>query len=363
MLKTYNYFIIFTIFINFILIVILNKPQIFPDSYYYFDEGKNLFEKNYTVNSFKILYSAWIFVNFLSYKLLEENWYYGIITLNLFSSFFIIYASIKLINLSNINNILLFILIQIFCLDLWIYNSYILSDLLFTLFAFTIFVFMYKYFKNEKNIYILLSVILSLLLSLIKPTVFPIIGFVLFAFLTKKRIFTRLNIIIYVLIFFLIIVFVSSIQIIFINLNFVSEIEIIKSYFYWLKLQFQQGIIIYDRPEYYLGQINNLFSVIKYNFYKIIMYYNFIPSGYSNTHKFINLIYLFLIITTIIKYRAIDKKKFDRESIYLICLYIFSFGFFHMITIIDYDWRYRLPILPILSLLPFLIFEDKKFYA
>ena len=153
MLKTYNYFIIFTLFINFILIVILNKPQIFPDSYYYFDEGKNLFEKNYTVNSFKFLYSAWIFVNFLSFKLLEENWYYGIITLNLFSSFCIIYASIKLINLSNINNALLFILIQIFCLDLWIYNSYILSDLLFTLFAFTIFVFMYKYFKNEKYIH------------------------------------------------------------------------------------------------------------------------------------------------------------------------------------------------------------------
>ena len=90
------------------------------------------------------------------------------------------------------------------------------------------------------------------------------------------------------------------------------------------------------------------------------MYYNFIPSGYSNTNKFINLIYLFLIITTIIKYRAIDKKKFDRDSILFdMSIHIF-FWFFHMITIIDYDWRYRLPILPILSLLPFLIFENKK---
>ena len=93
------------------------------------------------------------------------------------------------------------------------------------------------------------------------------------------------------------------------------------------------------------------------------MYFNFIPNGYSNLHKLINFIYLSLIIITILKFRVLDRKKFDKEAAFLIFLFIFTFGFFHMITIIDYDWRYRLPILPVLSLFPFLIFESKNLNA
>ncbi len=363
MLKTYNYLALITLCLSFILIIILNKPQIFPDSYYYYEEGKKLFETNYTTNSFKLLYSAWIFLNFLSYKLLENNWYYLIILLNLFSSLLIIYYSIKLINLSNLYNFFLFILIQLFCLDLWIYNSYVLSDLIFTLIAFTIFISIFKFVKFKNNKYIFLSIALSIILCLLRPTAFPVIGFIIIALISKNKYLNLLNNFFYVFIFFVIILSVSIAQNFFINFRAESEIEIIKSYFYWLDLQFKNGIVVYDRPEYNLESVNNIFSIIRYNTYKIFMYFNFIPNGYSNLHKLINFIYLSLIIITILKFRVLDRKKFDKEAAFLIFLFIFTFGFFHMITIIDYDWRYRLPILPVLSLFPFLIFESKNLNA
>ena len=81
MLKTSNNLMLIGFIMGFILIILLNKPQIFPDSYYYHAEALKLIKNEYEVNSFKILYSIWILINYLSSKLLGQNWYYFIILL------------------------------------------------------------------------------------------------------------------------------------------------------------------------------------------------------------------------------------------------------------------------------------------
>lgn len=362
MLKTSNNLILIGFTIGFILIILLNKPQIFPDSYYYHAEALKLFKNEYEINSFKILYSIWILINYFSTKLLGQNWYYFIILLNLFSSIFIIYLSLKITNISGLSNIILFSLMQIFCIDLWIYNSYVLSDLFFTVFSTLIFISTLKYIKTNKTKHILIVFFLIFFLFFLRPTSMPLLLFVLLALFIKIKFhkFFIFNFFIYASILFIFIFLISIFQKILITNDFIFYIKILNNYIYWLKLQFHDGIIIYDRPEYNVGNVNDISSILYYNINKLILYYNFIPIGYSNNHKLINLIYIILIIVSIFKFKIIDKSNFDIVSIYLISVFILAFGIFHMITIIDYDWRYRLPILPILTLIPFLIYKNNN---
>ena len=254
---------------------------------------------------------------------------------------------------------------QICCIDLWIYNSYVLSDLFFTAFSTLIFISTLKYIKTNKTKHILIIFLSIFFLFFLRPTLIPILLFVLLALFVKIK-FHRLfiyNFCIYVSILFFFILLISIFQKILITNDFNFYIKILNNYNYWLKLQFHEGIIIYDRPEYNIGNVNDISSIIYYNINKLIMYYNFLPFGYSNNHKLVNLIYILLIISSIFKFKIIDKKKFDIVSIYLISVFILAFGIFHMITIIDYDWRYRLPILPILTLVPFLIYKNNNIDA
>ncbi len=362
MFKKFDKFIYFILLTNFILIVILNKPQIFPDSIYYYNEGIKYFENNYQSTSLKILYSIWIFINYLS-TYFEDNWYFLIILINLSASLIIISCSLYLLNLNKFSDIIIFLFIQLFCVDLWIYNSYILSDLLFTGIALLTFLLVYKYHTEYQNKFLFLASFSLLFLFFLRPTSLPVFIFFIFSFLTKLKKINKMGLVFYLPLFLALILIIALIQYFLIKYQIPFNLEIIKSYIYWKKLQFVDGIVINDRPEYNLNAINNFLSIIKYNIYKLIQFYNFAPIGYSSSHKIINLTYLLIITMAIIKFKYIDKKTLNKNALFLSLLFIISFGIFHMITIIDYDWRYRLPILPILSIMPFLIFKKNKSYV
>ena len=90
------------------------------------------------------------------------------------------------------------------------------------------------------------------------------------------------------------------------------------------------------------------------NYFVIDFYFFFNPyaQSFSSIHiifnSFLTLVYLFGLIGTIWNWRVVT---FEQKQFFLkINLFIFSIAIFHSATLIDFDWRYRFPVIILMML-------------
>ncbi len=175
----------------------------------------------------------------------------------------------------------------------------------------------------------------------------------------KERMISR-NLIFGLILFNLILLFLSAAG--FSHLEFGDNQLQEKINFYKEKLS--RGVIIDDRPSTYIfGEDSTIF------YFKIMILrycYFFAPYAqeFSLVHKLYNLVY-FGVIYFGIACCLINFEKFQRREKLIInktILFITSFAVFHSIYIIDYDWRYRMPVyvpMLILSYYGYKLFFDR----
>ena len=75
---------------------------------------------------------------------------------------------------------------------------------------------------------------------------------------------------------------------------------------------------------------------------------------FSLIHIILNLLQTFVILLSLIFWFFLSENyKILNKSVLLILLVCFSVAIFHSFTLIDYDWRYRFPIiLPLTIIFP-----------
>jgi len=116
----------------------------------------------------------------------------------------------------------------------------------------------------------------------------------------------------------------------------------------------KEGMIIHDRPETWVNKPDNFIDIIFIYFLRLINFFNPYASTFSIVHIFLNMFQIVLILLSISIWSFYGNyiKIFNKIFLFVILL-SFSVAAFHSFILIDYDWRYRFPIiLPLIMLIP-----------
>ncbi len=279
-------------------------------------------------------------------------WQLAFVILNLVFIYFALIYFIKSLLLIGVRPNLIFISLPaiVLSVDILIWPKYILSDSSYAFLVFLANYFIVKSIYKDKFLYKEISLIIFLLLAS-RPTSIPIIYAILFFIMIYKfQIFSvHKNILLFIIFLFFSTPIILSVfyQLIDFNLNHIPKVEFLTS-------MVKKGMIIHDRPETWVDVPNSFLDILYIYFLRFISFFNPYAETFSIVHILLNVFQTFLIILSILIWFTFGNiiKSFNKIFLFVIIL-SFSVAAFHSFTLIDYDWRYRFPlILPLLTLFP-----------
>ena len=281
-----------------------------------------------------------------------NEWQIGFLLLNLIFLFLSLVFFLKNLLLMRIRSFLILLSLPLILIsvDILTWPRYILSDMNF---AFIVMISIYYITKGIiKNKFDHLIIFLILFLMLITrpssiPTISAIIFFIIFskyAILAKPRV---IIIFLSTLVFSTPLLFASFYYLIELKFNEISHLK-------WLTSMVKVGMIIHDRPETWVKIPNNFIDVMYIYFLRLINFFNPYAETFSIFHIFLNYIQTFFILLSISIWLFFGKNIISGHKIFLLIILLSFFtAAFHSFTLIDYDWRYRFPIiLPLIMLFP-----------
>ena len=299
-----------------------------------------------------LLFSVPVFLIALCKVFFVNEWQFVFLLLNLTILFLSLIIFIKSLKLMGVRPILISLTIPLIVLsvDILTWPKFILTDMIYAYLVLLATFFVIKGIVKNKTYFFQLALVMLLLLAT-RPSSFPvnfiIIFFILisnFEFLFKSK---------WILIFFLALLFLTPFMFAliysFVELNFneIARIEFITT-------MVKEGVIVHDRPDTWVDQPNSFLEIANIYFLRLINFFNPYASSFSMLHFLLNLLQTFIIIISIFLWLYISNKTISiNKIIAYILLLSFSVAAFHSFILIDYDWRYRFPIiLPLLMLFP-----------
>ena len=351
--------------------VLYKGPLIAPDTDDYLDWANYLITHNFNYlrlyfdnfslesESSHILFMRFGFTTIVAFSkiILNSNWLYGILIFNLIMYLLAIYTILFFV-WKLTKDILTLVFCSVICLisnEMLLWVNYILTDTSFMSIVFLILFLTTNFLLDKENSSNLkLSIFGLVILSLFwRPTALPIIVFIFIILISKPLIRKFANIKV------LILIAITSIPFIF----------IISSYYFLFNthsqhitniIGFSHWNFVSDRVYgfdniFFNSPYKNILSPALYYIIKFITYFTFINQEFSVSHIVANSIFFIPVYS----FSFFAIYSFFKKPIYVnnnlviatfaITLFIMSFGLFHtIIAHIDYDWRYRLPIIPVL---------------
>lgn len=312
----------------------------------------------YAQNTFinpNYFYSTPIILIALSKSLFGINWENAFITINLllvFFSFIIFSKSLLILNVRPLV-VSIGVLILLLSVDLLVWPRYILTD---TIFSFLVNFLLYLIIKSivKKHLNYLYFFLIIILIYFTRPSSIP---FILVAFffiiISKFQIKFSLKLI---SIFFVLLCITTPFILALIY-------QLMEPYLtgnpradYLIKM-IKKGIIIHDRPETWVDSPKSFFDIVCIYYRRFLIFFSPYAKDFSIIHIFLNLVYVLIVLFSISAWFVIREKNNQINKVLtLILLIAISVANFHSFTLIDYDWRYRFPIImPTLMLLPLAI--------
>ena len=122
------------------------------------------------------------------------------------------------------------------------------------------------------------------------------------------------------------------------------------------------GIVIHDRWSVNY-EINNFFNIFLLFIIKFFAFHQFLSSDFSIIHNIYNLIYYapYLIVIFFIFKKIYVNNYLHFNKYYLLSFYFFAiYSVCHSILLIDFDWRYRMPLyVPFIISIVYFLYEFK----
>ena len=234
--------------------------------------------------------------------------------------------------------------------DVLTYPKFILSDMMYSFFVLISIYFVTEGILNNKINYLkILGIILLILAS--RPSSVPVIfAIILFFMISKFEFFLiKKNILILILSIFILTPLIFGFIYLFIKSNF-NEVPKVE----YLINMVNNGMVVHDRPNTWLDKPNNFIDIVFIYFLRLINFFNPYASTFSILHLILNFIQTFSILLSIAIWSFFgNHQKVQNKFFLFIMLLSISVAAFHSFILIDYDWRYRFPIiLPLLMLFP-----------
>ena len=219
--------------------------------------------------------------------------------------------------------------------DLRLWQSFLLID-----YFFTVLIFIHFHFLINKK-YLLSAIILFLLMFIRSTSIFILPITVLYIF--ANIIFDIKNKIQIIFLIIFSIFTLVAFSFIFINMENLSFLGFQYKFYRDFNLS---GIVIHDRwsVNYEINNFFNLFSLFLIKFFAL---HQFLSTDFSTIHNIYNLCYYlpYLLIIIVIFKRILNQKYLKYKKYYLLSFYfLMIYSVCHSILLIDFDWRYRMPL-------------------
>ena len=281
-----------------------------------------------------------------------NEWQYAFVLLNLIFVFLSLLIFVKNLLIIKVRPTLISLSLPIIVIsvDILTWPKFILSDMIYSFLVLLVtYVVIKSIVKNKINYLELFIMVLLLLAS--RPSSIPVI-FVILSFIVILKLqifFNQKNILVFFLILFISIPFMLSLaySIIEFNFNGIAKVD-------FLTNMVKEGMIIHDRPETWINKPDNIIDIIFIYFLRLINFFNPYASTFSIAHIVLNVFQFMLILSSISiwSFYGNSLKIYNKIFLFILLLSL-SVAAFHSFILIDYDWRYRFPIiLPLLMLIP-----------
>lgn len=136
--------------------------------------------------------------------------------------------------------------------------------------------------------------------------------------------------------------------------GFMDGVSVITGYF---ADQFARGVVVDARPETYSAPAHDILGAARIVAKRFVYFFAFTASDFSLRHTFLNAI-VFLPLYVLggmgCYFSVMRSRTLSAEAILtgrLAILFATLFAAFHALTVIDFDWRYRVPCYPALIVL------------
>ena len=278
------------------------------------------------------------------------EWQFSFLILNLIFVFFSLIIFVKCLLLIEVRSILISITLPIILIsvDILTWPKFILSDMIYAFLVLYAVYFIIKVIVNNKINYLELFIIIFLLFASRPssiPVVFAILSFItilkLQIILSKKKILLIILFIIFSTPLILGMVY-SFIEF---KFNYIAKVD-------FLTEMVKNGIIVHDRPETWVDTPNNFIDVVYIYSLRLVNFFNPYAKTFSILHIVFNVFQMFIILLSIFIWVLLrDYTKSQNKIYFFIIMLSLIVAAFHSFILIDFDWRYRFPILLPLTIL------------
>lgn len=281
-----------------------------------------------------------------------SEWQFSFLILNLIFVFFSLKIFIKCLLLIGVRSILISITLPIILIsvDILTWPKFILSDMIYAFLVMYAVYFVIKIIVNNKINYLELFIIIFLLFAS-RPSSIPVVLTILsFIIILKlKIILSKKNILLIILfiIFSTPLILAMVYSFIELKFNYIAKVD-------FLTGMVKKGMIIHDRPETWVVRPNNIIDVVYVYFLRLLNFFNPYANTFSILHIVLNMFQAFIILLSISTWVLLkDYTKSQNKIYFFIIILSLIVAAFHSFILIDYDWRYRFPILlPLIILFP-----------
>ncbi len=328
----------------------------------------NLYDFYFKENSERIspfFFTIPVFLIAICKIIFGNGWQYAFLSLNLALVFFSLMIFAKTLLIIRVRPFLIFLTLPLIILsvDLLTWPRFILSDMNYAFLVILATYVMAKGFAENKYNYFQLFLVMILMLITRPSSVSVIFAILFFITISKYQYFLRPRVIlVFVFLLFILIPIIFGLLYYLIELNFSENTQIE----WWLLSKVKVGMIIHDRPETWVDPPSNFKDVVYIYFLRLVNFFNPYAATFSTIHIVLNFLQTFLILLSIIIWSLFGTLIRSQDKLFLFIIIIsLSIASFHSFTLIDYDWRYRFPIiLPLIMFIPIsidMIFRKVKF--
>ncbi|MBN1684070.1 MAG: hypothetical protein JW855_01320 [Gammaproteobacteria bacterium] len=377
-----------------IALLIFKGPISSPDTHTYSNWSNLLihFHMNYLryihALSFEVsptFYAGWISIVAISKILFKSFWREGIVILNLIAFSFSIFGILYLVDYLTKNRLTLFVAFVFILLahDMYLWVNYVLSDITFMFLAFGLFFQMALTSPNQfKKLHIGKIIFIPILLAFIvlyRPAGLAFLLFLLMA-LFSKYYFSLLDPKQYlkgIYISTILLLLIAAIILVFYVLlmsspssfsnTFMTHLMNAKKFGHY----YREGIVVMGRPTTYMLPPHRLIDFFNIVFVRFFYFFAFIVTGFSKVHAYINsLFYIPIYFLCLVAFFHLFVTK-EIKNIkcwwvtWLSFLFLFIWAFLTALNFTDFDWRYRLPCMPVfivLASIGFYQLAQKEFF-
>lgn len=354
----------FSILLTFSIIAFYNLKTGFvmsTDSNQFSSWADNLIKLNFNIFKYyeqikfiagSYFYTTFIVLISLTKVIFGFQWQNALFTLNLISLLLSLIIFSKCLLIIGVRPLIISFSMPllIISVDLLTWPKFILTDMIFSFLVMLAIFIVIRGVIEKKILYLSLALTLFIIF-ITRPTSIPIIFAILFFLLISKYEIYKIprQVLFIILLIFLVAPLLFTILYYYIDINFADNDKVI-----WLFAKIKNGVVILNRPETWVQPPETFFEFVHLYFVRLLQFFTPYAEGFSIIHNILNLIQFVAVFFSVIIWVLIGGKfKFLDSCFLMILIFSLIVALFHAFTQIDYDWRYRFPIImPLIMLFP-----------